>query len=113
MAVGLRGPFDKPFPGGFGGLNVFEIAALAPIALATYMVLTVDGLTDQLSFGGEHQGLFFTGAFEQNKSPVEGVPACRGLIELAWGNAGKRTGSSKHEKNHITQVPIKGGVDQP
>ena len=36
----------------------------------------------------------------------------RGLNELAWDNAGKRTGSSKHEKTHITQVPIKGGAGQ-
>ena len=34
------------------------------------------------------------------------------LVELAWYNAGKRTGSSNHEKNHITQVLVKSGVGQ-
>ena len=28
------------------------------------------------------------------------------LVELAWGNAGNRTGSSNHEKINITQVLV-------
>jgi len=29
------------------------------------------------------------------------------LVELAWDNADKRTGSSNHEKKNITQVLVK------
>jgi len=67
-------PFDKLFLGGFGGLNIFEISALTPIALATYMGLTVNGLTNQLNYGGEHQGLFFTGDHTPTDSPSFNSP---------------------------------------
>lgn len=52
-------PVDKHFPGGFNGLNIIQIAALTPLAIAVQMGLTVNQYTDQLNFGDGQQGLFF------------------------------------------------------
>ena len=52
-------PFDKLFPGGFGGLNFLQLLRLSPLATAAHMGMFVTTLTEALNFNGDKQGFFF------------------------------------------------------
>ena len=72
-------PFDKLFPGGFGGLNFLQLLSLSPLATAAHMGMVVNGLTEELNFNGEHQGFFFAGSTTASIAPIFAPPLSGGI----------------------------------